>query len=29
MAYVLSWMGIKDDIIVRFGDWADGLEAFC
>lgn len=28
MAYMLSWTGTKDDIVERFGDWADGLKAF-
>ena len=28
MAYLLSWTGTKDDIVERFGDWADSLKTF-
>lgn len=28
MAYILSWTGVKHDIVERFGDWADGLKTF-
>lgn len=26
MAYLLSWMGVKNDIVDRFEDWAEGLK---
>jgi hypothetical protein len=26
MAYALSWAGTQDDIVERFGDWADRIE---
>jgi hypothetical protein len=28
MAYMLSWTETKDDIVERFGDWANGLKTF-
>lgn len=26
MSYLLSWMGVKNDIVDRFEDWANGLK---
>lgn len=28
MAYLLSWFGVKADVVDRFGDWAEGLKDF-